>query len=56
MPIYKAPVDDTLFLLNDVLHLERYGNLNGFSDVAPDRASPRSSARRGKSARSGCSP
>ncbi|CAN2535592.1 3-methylmercaptopropionyl-CoA+dehydrogenase [Methylocapsa aurea] len=36
MPIYKAPVDDALFLLNDVLHLERYGNLNGFSDVAPD--------------------
>ncbi|MBU3889683.1 acyl-CoA dehydrogenase [Methylosinus sporium] len=36
MPIYKAPVDDTLFLLNDVLHLERYGNLAGFSDVPPD--------------------
>ncbi|WP_159730904.1 acyl-CoA dehydrogenase C-terminal domain-containing protein [Methylosinus sp. Ce-a6] len=36
MPIYKAPVDDTLFLLNDVLHLERYGNLPGFAEVAPD--------------------
>ncbi|WP_036292417.1 acyl-CoA dehydrogenase C-terminal domain-containing protein [Methylosinus sp. PW1] len=36
MPIYKAPVDDTLFLLNDVLHFERYGNLPGFADAAPD--------------------
>ena len=36
MPIYKAPVDDALFLLNDVFHLERYGNLPGFSDASPD--------------------
>lgn len=36
MPIYKAPVDDTLFLLNDVLHLERYSNLAGFAEVPPD--------------------
>src|SRR5471030_2276501 len=36
MPTYKAPVDDTLFLLNDVLHLDRYGNLPGFSDASPD--------------------
>jgi len=36
MPIYKAPVDDTLFLLNDVLHFERYGNLPGFADATPD--------------------
>ncbi len=27
MPVYKAPVDDTLFLINDVLGIERYGNL-----------------------------
>lgn len=36
MPIYRAPVDDTLFLLNDVLHFERYGNLQGFADATPD--------------------
>jgi len=36
MPIYKAPVDDALFLLNDVFHFERYGNLPGFSDATPD--------------------
>ena len=36
MPTYKAPVDDTLFLLNDVFHLDRYGNLPGFADASPD--------------------
>ncbi|MGC1315454.1 MAG: acyl-CoA dehydrogenase C-terminal domain-containing protein [Pseudolabrys sp.] len=36
MPIYKAPVDDALFLLNDVFHLDHYGNLPGFSDDSPD--------------------
>ena len=36
MPIYKAPVDDTLFLLNDVFHIERYSNLPGFADASPD--------------------
>jgi alkylation response protein AidB-like acyl-CoA dehydrogenase len=36
MPTYKAPVEDTLFLLNDVLHIDRYGNLPGFSDASPD--------------------
>src|SRR4051812_3365713 len=36
MPTYKAPVDDVKFLLNDVFHMERYGNLAGFSDVSPD--------------------
>ncbi len=36
MPTYKAPVDDTLFLLNDVLHIDRYGNLPGFADATPD--------------------
>jgi hypothetical protein len=36
MPIYKAPVEDALFLLNDVFHLEHYGNLPGFSDASPD--------------------
>ena len=36
MPIYKAPVDDTLFLLNDVFHIERYSNLPGFAEASPD--------------------
>jgi len=36
MPSYKAPVDDVQFLLNDVFHMERYGNLPGFADASPD--------------------
>jgi acyl-CoA dehydrogenase len=36
MPAYKAPVEDALFLLNDVFHIERYANLPGFSDASPD--------------------
>src|ERR1022692_2273521 len=36
MPSYKAPVDDALFLLNDVFQLDRYGNLPGFADASPD--------------------
>ncbi|MET0876629.1 MAG: acyl-CoA dehydrogenase C-terminal domain-containing protein [Tardiphaga sp.] len=36
MPSYKAPVDEVMFLLNDVFHIERYSNLPGFSDASPD--------------------
>ena len=36
MPIYKAPVEDMLFLLNDVFDIERYNNLPGFADATPD--------------------
>ena len=36
MPVFKAPVDDTLFILNDVLDVSRYSNLPGFADVGPD--------------------
>jgi alkylation response protein AidB-like acyl-CoA dehydrogenase len=36
MPVYKAPTDDTLFILNDVLGIERYNNIPGFADASPD--------------------
>ena len=36
MPIYRAPVQDTLFVLKDVLGYERYDNLPGFADATPD--------------------
>jgi len=36
MPTYKAPVDDVLFLLNDVIGIERYNNIPGFADATPD--------------------
>jgi len=26
MPSYKAPVDDVMFLLTDVFHIDRYNN------------------------------
>ncbi len=36
MPTYKAPVQDTLFVLNEVLGYERFSNLPGFSDATAD--------------------
>src|SRR5260370_25505883 len=36
MPSYKAPVKDTLFLLNDVFDYARYDNLPGFSEASID--------------------
>ncbi len=36
MPTYKAPVEDVMFLVNDVFHLERYNNLPGFAEASPD--------------------
>jgi len=36
MPTYKAPVDNVLFLLNDVFHIERYGNVPSFAEATPD--------------------
>lgn len=36
MPIYQAPIRDTLFVLNEVLGFERYSNLPGFADASGD--------------------
>lgn len=36
MPIYQAPLQDTLFLLNDVFRMERLSTLAGFADATPD--------------------
>ena len=36
MPHYAAPVEDTLFLLRDVLGFHDHDDLAGFSDAAPD--------------------
>jgi len=36
MTIYKAPVEDVNFLLNDVFQIDRYNNLPGFSDATAD--------------------
>src|SRR5260370_36086266 len=36
MPIYKAPLEDVSFLLNDVFQIDRYNNLPGFSDASAD--------------------
>ncbi|MGL5839820.1 MAG: acyl-CoA dehydrogenase C-terminal domain-containing protein [Sphingorhabdus sp.] len=36
MPQYKAPVRDTLFVLNEVLDIDRYANLPGFENASAD--------------------
>ncbi|MDD7911128.1 acyl-CoA dehydrogenase C-terminal domain-containing protein [Pseudovibrio exalbescens] len=36
MPSYSAPVEDTLFLLNDVLGYQNYSHLPRFSEATPD--------------------
>ncbi len=36
MPTYKAPVEEVLFLLTDVLGMERFHNLPGFGEMTED--------------------
>ena len=36
MPMYQAPTKDMMFLLTDVLGIERYNNLPGFADASTD--------------------
>ena len=36
MPVYNAPTEDVMFLLNDVFHIERHNNVAGFGDATPD--------------------
>ena len=36
MPTYRAPVDNVLFLLSDVLGFHRHANLPGFADATPE--------------------
>jgi alkylation response protein AidB-like acyl-CoA dehydrogenase len=36
MPVYRAPIQDTLFLINDVLRIDRYSHLAGFANATPD--------------------
>ncbi len=36
MPIYKAPVDDAVFLLDEVLDFQSYSQISGFGEVTGD--------------------
>src|SRR5258707_15101830 len=36
MPIYRAPLDDFRFVLNDLLEIDKQRDLPGFEDLSPD--------------------
>ena len=36
MPGYQAPVDEAMFLLNDVIGLARHRDLPGFAEATPE--------------------
>ena len=36
MPIYRAPVKDTQFVLQHIVQLDKYSNLPGFAEATPD--------------------
>ncbi|MFW0777957.1 MAG: acyl-CoA dehydrogenase C-terminal domain-containing protein [Rickettsiales bacterium] len=40
MPIYKAPVRDFQFILNDYLNVSQYADIEGFADSGPDLMNP----------------
>ena len=40
MPIYKAPIRDFQFVLNEYLNLGQYKNIEGFSDSGPELMNP----------------
>lgn len=39
MPVYKAPVTDTGFVLNEVIKIQQYADLPGFDEATPDLVS-----------------
>ena len=36
MPIYKAPINETLFILDELLGIDQYAALPRFADASPD--------------------